>query len=771
MSRHSLAFQSFDSFNFNSNSLTYRFHRNSPFLSLSSLHLFLSPISSNTWPATHPVHFYSFHHRISLLLSPLFPLHSPLFPLYLLHKTTTGTIFFSFKLKQLPFLSNLSPNLMPTYFPLRWESTGDQWWFASPIDWAAANGHYDLVRELLRLDGNHLIKLTSLRRIRRLELVWDDDHQFHNVAKNRSFIARKLLHESKRGKSSLIGSGYGGWLLYTAASAGDLHFVQELVQKDPVLVFGEGEYGVTDILYAAARSNNCEVFGVVYDLAVSPRVVVGDGRGLEENVGEIPFGYKEEMKNRAVHALARGGNLKILKEILADCSDGDEVLVYRDVQFSTILHTAAARGHVEVVKYLISSFEIINSTDKQGNTALHTAAYKGQLSTVEVLIQAHPCSIHSRNNAGETFLHKAVAGFQTASFRRLDRQIALMKQLVCVKSFKIEETINARDNEGRTPLHLAISGNLHSDLVELLMIAGSLDVNVRDNNGMAPLDLLKQRPGSASSELLTRQLISAGATLSSQDYTARKLFASRLKMSGSGGGASPGTSFKLSDSEVFSFTGMGSTASTGYGTPTFSMHSPEPSQLDSSSNSNSNSNVESNAPKKNTQKGKGIQRFLRWIRTIKKGKQGSVLTKNFNEIPVPLRQQYSNSSSSLPNNKRTLAARSNLPSPTVKKKLASGLVDGVMQGMPNLTRGSRSHSFSKSSLSTENSLDNKHKGIDFVGSLSSNLMFDDGVDEEQGVVNSRPLANQWPCFGGPRIPGEGSSGDQQQNEIFDCMTT
>ncbi|KAL0297073.1 UNVERIFIED_CONTAM: hypothetical protein Sradi_6759400 [Sesamum radiatum] len=50
----------------------------------------------------------------------------------------------------------------PTYFPLRWESTGEQWWFASPIDWAAANGHYDLVKELLHIDSNLLLKLTSL---------------------------------------------------------------------------------------------------------------------------------------------------------------------------------------------------------------------------------------------------------------------------------------------------------------------------------------------------------------------------------------------------------------------------------------------------------------------------------------------------------------------------------------------------------------------------------------------------------------------------------
>lgn len=124
------------------------------------------------------------------------------------------------------------------YFPLRWESTGDQWWYASPIDCAAANGHYDLVRELLRIDNNHLFKLTSLRRIRRLELVWDEDEeQFSGVAKHRSEVAQKLLLEceSKRGenkkkKNSLMSASYGGWLMYTAASAGDLGFVQQLLR-------------------------------------------------------------------------------------------------------------------------------------------------------------------------------------------------------------------------------------------------------------------------------------------------------------------------------------------------------------------------------------------------------------------------------------------------------------------------------------------------------------------------------------------------------------
>lgn len=630
----------------------------------------------------------------------------------------------------------------PTYFPLRWESTGDQWWYASPIDWAAANGHYDLVRELLRLDSNHLIKLSSLRRIRRLEVVWDDEEQFDDVAKNRSLVAQKLLHEgdAKRGKNSLIGSGYGGWLLYTAASAGDFPFVQELLHKDPLLVFGEGEYGVTDILYAAARGKNAEVFMLIYDFAMSPRFF---GGGFDDNIGGIPAAYKEEMKNRAVHAVARGGNLSILMELLGD-SDDNKVLSYRDIQGSTILHTAAGRGQVEVVKYLVSTYSIINSSDKQGNTPLHIAASRGQISVVDFLIKSSPSSIHSKNNSGETFLHAAVTGFQTPTFRRLDRQIVLMKQLVTSKAFNIEEIINKTDNEGRTALHLAIHGNIDVNLVELLMTVGMINVNKRDNHGLTPLDLLKQRPVSPSSESLKRHLISAGAILGNHDYTARKILASHLRQGSAGG--SPGTAFAVSDSEIFLLSG---TEPTEFKIPNV-VNVPNVANVPDISNISTK------------KKHKGIKRFLRWPKT-KKPEEKPVL-----ELPIPLRQRYCKPLSvSPPNNKRTLAARSNLPSPTAKKKLASGLVNGVMQAMPHVNRRSRSNSFSRSSVSSHNS--HTGIGIEIPGASCSSQMCEDGVvGKEHGVVNSRRSVNQYFCFGGPRLPMEtGGSDQEREGEIYD----
>ncbi|CAK9155822.1 unnamed protein product [Ilex paraguariensis] len=644
----------------------------------------------------------------------------------------------------------------PTYFPLRWESTGDQWWYASPIDWAAANGHYDLVRELLHLDTNLLIKLTSLRRIRRLETVWDDEDQFDDVAKCRSQVARKLLLEceTKKGHNSLIRAGYGGWLLYSAASAGDVEFVQELLEKDPFLVFGEGEFGVTDIFYAASRSKNSEVFRLLLDFSVSPRCF-GDGGGVVEGQPEeMPSVFRWEMMNRAVHAASRGGNVEILRELLGDCSD---VLAYRDAQGSTVLHTASGRGQVEVVKFLLASYDVITSKDNQGNTALHVAAYKGYLAVVEVLISASPSSTSLTNNYGDTFLHMAVAGFRTPGFHRLDRQMELMKQLVCGKFLNILELINIRNSDGRTVLHMAVIGNVHSDLVELFMTVPCISLNIRDADCMTPLDLLKQWPRSASSEILIKRLISAGGISNCQDRITRSALASHLKLQGIGG--SPGTSFRIPDAEIFLYTGVENTTDVSVDPPSteYDTCSGELSHFESDVGSNTldirNSSAVYTAARH-------LKLLLQWPgrkgrKTDKLGDNDSLesfsIRRSFEDNPIPLRQRFSKVNS-FPNNKRILPLRSNLPSPSTKKKFAAGLMHGVIKVMPHLAVESSNNSFSGSSRSSPLSIV-KQKVVDIgndIAGPSSSTNSSNGEKlkstHKQTSFNKR-LMNQYFCFG------------------------
>ncbi|XP_004310042.1 PREDICTED: ankyrin-3-like [Fragaria vesca subsp. vesca] len=656
----------------------------------------------------------------------------------------------------------------PSYFPLRWESTGDQWWYASPIDWAAANGHYDLVSELLHLDTNLLIKLTSLRRIRRLETVWDDEAHFSDVAKCRSQVAKRLLHEcqTQSGHNSLIRAGYGGWLLYTAASAGDVAFVKELLQRDPLLVFGEGEYGVTDIFYAAARSRNGEVFRVLLDFSVSPRF--GDRNG---EVVESRSEFKWEMMNRAVHAAARGGNLEVLRELVGGCGD---VLAYRDAQGSTVLHTASGRGQIEVVKYLIASFDISTSVDSQGNTALHVAAYRGHLAVVEALIGASPSLASLSNYYGDTFLHMAVAGFRAPGFRRVDKQIELIKQLVCGDIVNMQDIINDRNNNGRTALHIAVSENIQSSVVELLMTVPSIDLNIRDGDGMTPLDILKQRPKSPSSELLIKQLISAGGISKCQDHKARSAIVSHLRMHGIGN--SPGTSFRIPDAEIFLYTGIdnASDASGDQSCLQFSRCSGEISQVDSP-NSVSNKKIGSvnNAARR-------LKYLLQWPRRKEKKESSRDLgdadsvdsyspSTDLEDNPIPLRQMYSKSSS-LPNNKRIQSARTYLPSPYTKMKYTAGLTHGVIQAVPNFAFPAQSNvsPLSRSSMSSPALVD-KEKGVDDAGLSRANGKAS-VVHSRQSSYN-RKLINHYLCVGAQGVEAEESISSTWPTRSFKHSTS
>ncbi|KAF0929365.1 hypothetical protein E2562_021393 [Oryza meyeriana var. granulata] len=688
------------------------------------------------------------------------------------------------------------------YFPLRWESTGDQWWYASPIDWAAADGHYDIVRQLLHLDPNLLIKLTSLRRIRRLEALWDDDARFAGAAGYRAGVARSLLLECecKNGaENTLLRAGYGGWLLYSAASAGDMAFVQELMDRDPLLVFGEGEYGVTDMFYAAARGGNAEVFRLLLDHGMSPRCSTNCPNGEGAHGGRSSV-FRLEMMSRAVHAAARGGSVEMLRELIERRSDVSE---YLDFRGSTVLHAAAGRGQLEVVKYLMATFDIVDSTDNQGNTALHVAAYRGHLPVVEALVAASPSTLSAVNRAGDTFLHSAIAGFRTPGFRRLDRQMELMRHLIRERTADIQKIINLRNDAGLTVLHMAVVGCVHPDLVELLMSTPSIDLNAEDANGMTPLALLKQQLRSSTSDKLIRQIVSAGGVLNSSVLRTRSAIVSQIKMQG-GIASSPGTTFKISDAEIFLYSGIG-TAESRRPSSCSSNGKCDHAHYGDAKCANGENHGSSEKRLSSASRAKDrLKLMLKWprqkmSRAHKKADDGGAamdsikkLSEQTFETPAPLRQTFTKTTAL--NNKRTLAVKSSTPSSATKKKLNSRLIHGIMEAMPHLASSSPATAFRRSStpppppsgkmkgvcleLDDENSMTTpvfgKLKDIvldnnDAMDEPSSSgfSINDDGSTEmparRHGCGNGR-LINI--CFGAQGLTVEDSASGQQTSKMF-----
>jgi ankyrin repeat protein len=437
--------------------------------------------------------------------------------------------------------------LMGSQYPMRWETSARRWWFETPVDSAAANGYFEDVRELLSLDGNLLIKLTSLRRIRKLEAVWEDEATFIDAAKGRGLVARELMCEFETSEGNiLIDAGYGGWLLYTAAAAGDVELVRYLLKKEPLLVFGEGEYGVSDMLYAAARSKNAEIFNEILGLAHDIKCL---GCNQEEDAAMYDPSLSFEMMSRAVHAAARGGSVEILRELLKHCLN---VASYRDSQGSTALHSAASKGQLEVVEeLLLASPEIIESTDYQGNTALHVAAYSGHFVIVKKLLLSFPQLLLATNNDGNTLLHMTVAGFIASGSRRLDKQLDLVRHLVSDKTIYLPIIVNCQNKEGRTAMHMAVLGKvIHEKLLELLLSVPGLDINTRDKNEMSAVDVLELNllSGITSEQLLKKLALAGGKEVQSWAASLRNANVSYRKIHCSDN--SPGTSFRSVDTDI-----------------------------------------------------------------------------------------------------------------------------------------------------------------------------------------------------------------------------
>jgi len=134
------------------------------------------------------------------------------------------------------------------------------------------------------------------------------------------------------------------------------------------------------------------------------------------------------------------------------------------------VHEALSKMRRDSVHRMLHSSEI----RYLARVRLHLAAKDGAISRVKHLI-AEGADINARDNQGRTPLYEAILGGNVNTVKLLTWHGA---------------DINARDNQGRTPLHLA-SGRNHQAVTELLIDQGA-DVNATDKDGDTPLNVAIQ---------------------------------------------------------------------------------------------------------------------------------------------------------------------------------------------------------------------------------------------------------------------------------------
>ncbi|CAG8470856.1 26294_t:CDS:2 [Dentiscutata erythropus] len=137
------------------------------------------------------------------------------------------------------------------------------------------------------------------------------------------------------------------------------------------------------------------------------------------------------------------------------------------------LHYAASRGHLEIVKFLVTeASSIIDLEDQTGETALLKAAYNGHAAIVAWLLQMS-ANVEQKDNDGWTALHNASA----------QGHLQIVKHLLV----EAHANVDVKSNKGHTPLMNAASKG-HVDIVEYLLSRGGANPFIKNSFGEIAYD-------------------------------------------------------------------------------------------------------------------------------------------------------------------------------------------------------------------------------------------------------------------------------------------
>ena len=167
----------------------------------------------------------------------------------------------------------------------------------------------------------------------------------------------------------------------------------------------------------------------------------------------------------------------------------------KDMNGYTALHAAAITGNKEIAEVLLAHGANVGARTRDGATPLHKAASCGKRAVMEVLL-SHGAEVNAREDNGDTPLdyalsrsHNEVAAVLRAHGGKAEMPVhdaAYAGDIATLNALLAGNPglVDARNGNGRTPLHVAVfSGNKPAIV---FLIAHGADVNAKDKNGITP---------------------------------------------------------------------------------------------------------------------------------------------------------------------------------------------------------------------------------------------------------------------------------------------
>uniref|UniRef100_A0A2K6SIE9 Retinoic acid induced 14 n=1 Tax=Saimiri boliviensis boliviensis TaxID=39432 RepID=A0A2K6SIE9_SAIBB len=214
---------------------------------------------------------------------------------------------------------------------------------------------------------------------------------------------------------------------------------------------------------------------------------------MKSQIARATFSTNEWNKNddRLLQAVENGDAEKVASLLSKKGASATK----HDSEGKTAFHLAAAKGHVECLRVMVTHGVDVTAQDTTGHSALHLAAKNSHHECIRKLLQSK-CPAESVDSSGKTALHYAAA-----------QGCLQAVQILC----EHKSPINLKDLDGNIPLLLAVQ-NGHSEICHFLLDHGA-DVNSRNKSGRTAL-MLACEIGSSN---IVEALIKKGADLTLVD--------------------------------------------------------------------------------------------------------------------------------------------------------------------------------------------------------------------------------------------------------------
>jgi ankyrin repeat protein len=275
--------------------------------------------------------------------------------------------------------------------------------------------------------------------------------------------------------------------IITAATAGNLEKVKELVEKDPQLVNAKDATGRT-LLHLAAGGVHLEVMKYLVQKGADVNAKETDGttplyssalRGhLEACKFLIAKGALVDAINKGgetpFYYAAYSGNKELLNYLLANGANKADLEIRNEYGRTPLCAVARDGGNAETIKALISLGADVNAAEPSGMTPIMLAAWRPYKDAVNVLLDAG-ADLFVNTPKGERLLSYAVRGLEKLFEKMIEKKASL----------------NILNEDGGTLVHSAAGGG-SLNIVESLVNQG-FDVNKKDKFDWAPLHIAAEQ--------------------------------------------------------------------------------------------------------------------------------------------------------------------------------------------------------------------------------------------------------------------------------------